>query len=296
MPPNSGHGRRHGSTEPPRSASAGARRLRICADDYGMSPAVNHAIRDLLTRRRINATSVMVVAPSHADAEAEALVAIEPARHAIGLHFTLTAPFRPATGGYRPTAHGGTFPTLREVFTTGLARRLDPGALEDEAFAQLEAFRKAIGRLPDFVDGHQHVHLLPQVTDALIAVTRAVAPSAWMRQCGRADPWRGWNDPKGHVLDWLSRRVRARCSACGIQTNPTFAGTYDLKPGRDYEALFARFLEGHPDGGLVMCHPGLVDAQLRMLDPVTVTREQEYRFFVGERFTELVASRGFVLA
>jgi len=40
------------------------RHIWLCADDYGMSPAVNVAIRDLIMRGRINATSVMVVAPN----------------------------------------------------------------------------------------------------------------------------------------------------------------------------------------------------------------------------------------
>ena len=41
---------------------AATRRIWLCADDYGISPGVNDAIRDLLLRGRINATSVMVVA------------------------------------------------------------------------------------------------------------------------------------------------------------------------------------------------------------------------------------------
>ena len=45
----------------------------LCADDYGISPAVSAAIRDLIARRRLNATSVMVGAPSFSPAEADAL-------------------------------------------------------------------------------------------------------------------------------------------------------------------------------------------------------------------------------
>ena len=49
------------------------RRIWLCADDYGISPSVNAAIRDLIERGRINATSVMVVAPSFHRSEAVAL-------------------------------------------------------------------------------------------------------------------------------------------------------------------------------------------------------------------------------
>ena len=44
--------------------AAPPRRIWLCADDYGLSPGVNRAIRDLIERGRLNATSVMVVGPA----------------------------------------------------------------------------------------------------------------------------------------------------------------------------------------------------------------------------------------
>jgi len=43
------------------------RHIWLCADDYGISDSVNTAIRDLVVRGRLNATSAMVVAPSTGD-------------------------------------------------------------------------------------------------------------------------------------------------------------------------------------------------------------------------------------
>jgi chitin disaccharide deacetylase len=275
------------------------RRLWLCADDYGISPGVDGAIRDLIDRGRINATSVMVVAPGFAAQAASALADLDrpERRAAIGLHFTLTAPFRPLTGTYGPVVSDGAFLTLPRTLATGLARRLDPGALAAEAASQLAAFKSLFGRPPDFVDGHQHVHLLPQVADALLAAMKKAAPAAWIRQCGRAVPFtKRWRDPKGLLLDMLSRRLRVRSAAHGIATNPAFAGTYNFASEADYEKLFETFLDGLPDGGLVMCHPGHVDAQLRRLDSLTGPREQEYAFFSAEGFPQLLASRGYALA
>jgi chitin disaccharide deacetylase len=89
---------------------AGARRhiWWLCADDYGMSPAVNFAIRDLVVRGQINATSVMVAASNFYRSEAasiDILNAIE-TRVAIGLHVTLTAPYRPLSRSFQPVRHG----------------------------------------------------------------------------------------------------------------------------------------------------------------------------------------------
>jgi predicted glycoside hydrolase/deacetylase ChbG (UPF0249 family) len=279
-------------------SEAQARRFWLCADDFGMAPGVNRAICDLLARGRINATSVMMVGPSFSDAEAQELASAS-AEHsaAIGLHFTLTAPFRPASGGYRPVGRDGAFFGLARTFATGLLRCLDADALAAEAASQLAAFRRKFGRPPDFVDGHQHVQVLPQVGDALMAVMKEAAPSAWLRQCGRAVPLsQRWRDPKGLVLDLMSARLAARCARCGITTNSAFAGTYNFYRSVPYEQLFASFLDHLPDGGLVMCHPGFVDAKLRELDGFLAMREAEHAFFASERFPPLLASLGFALA
>jgi predicted glycoside hydrolase/deacetylase ChbG (UPF0249 family) len=178
-----------------------------------------------------------------------------------------------------------------------LQRRLDPDALAAEAACQFEAFHAAFGRPPDFVDGHQHAHLVPQVSDAALAAMKRMAPGAWIRQCGRATPlWRRFSDPKGLVLDLLSARLRRRCAASGVPTNPAFAGTYDFKRATAFDALFGSFLQGLPDGGLVMCHPGFVDAELERLDPFTTMREQEHAFFAGGQFPALLAAHGIELA
>src|SRR5215471_7767833 len=289
---------RASANAPPDAAPARLRKLWLCADDYGISPAVSRAIRDLIGLGRINATSVMVTTPSFSAAEAQALCDIAAASHraAIGLHFTLTAPFRPAALTYRPVERDGAFLSLAGTFAAGLQRRLDSDALAAEAACQFEAFHAAFGRPPDFVDGHQHAHLVPQVSDAVLAAMKRMAPGAWIRQCGRATPLRlRWRDPKGLLLDLLSVRLRMRSVACGIRTNPGFAGTYNFTRAAGFETLFVSFLQNLPEGGLVMCHPGFVDAELRRLDDFTDMREQEYAFFAGERFPVLLTQHGIAL-
>src|SRR3954463_11159393 len=94
------------------------RRIWLCADDYGIAPGVDAAIRDLIARGRLNATSVMVAAPSFAPQSAAMLDALNNAgaRAAIGLHVTLTGPLRPKAPDYLPVVDGAFLPlgaTLR---------------------------------------------------------------------------------------------------------------------------------------------------------------------------------------
>jgi len=273
-------------------------RIWLCADDYGISPSVNAAIRDLVVRGRINAASVMVLAPSFHRAEALALSALNTTtpRVAIGLHLTLTAPYRPLCAGFAPLRDGA-FVSLESLLVRAVLRCLNGDALTAEIARQVRAFVAQFGRAPDFIDGHQHVQLFPQVRDAVLAVAKRDAPNAWVRQCGRAAAaQRDLGDRKGVLIDLLSRGFRRRAAALGVRTNPAFAGTYAFHGRADFAAMFPRFLECLPDGGVVMCHPGFVDAELQRLDPLTTLREQEYAFFIGDSFPGLLARHGIALA
>ena len=273
-------------------------RIWLCADDYGISPSVNAAIRDLVVRGRLNATSVMVVAPSFHRGEALALQAlnVKAQRVAIGLHVTLTAPFRPLSESFRPLRDGAFLPLGTLLLRAGL-RSLKRDALDREITRQVRVFSEQFGRPPDFIDGHQHVQLFPQIRDALLTVARREAPAAWVRQCGRPLPTRRTlDDRKGLLLDVLSRGFRRRAAALGVRTNPAFAGTYTFRDQADFAATFPHFLDGLPDGSVVMCHPGFVDPELQKLDQLTTLREQEYAFMVQDTFPGLLARHGVALA
>ena len=191
-------------------ASAAPRPIWLCADDYGISPAVSKGIRDLVQLGRLNATSVMVLAKAFDRAEADALQALNASgrRVAIGLHVTLTGLFEPMSADYRPT-RGGVFLSLAEMMVRGQLRLLERDRLMAEVSAQLRAFVAQFGRTPDFVDGHQHSHLFPQVREALLDVVKERAPQAWVRQCGQTASLQPavWAY-KTRILNGLSRKFR----------------------------------------------------------------------------------------
>jgi len=280
------------------SGDAAPRRIWLCADDYGMSPGVNRAIRELIGRGRINAVSVMVVGGAIERGEIDGL------RHALkdnpgcafGLHATLTAPFHPLTMHFKPL-DGGRFLPLGRLLSAALLRRLDAEMVRAELAAQLAAFAQLFGRAPDYVDGHQHVQLFPQVRDAFIDAVKDAAPQAWVRQCGRMRPLaQRLDSPKALLLDTLSATFRAKCRSAGVAFNPGFAGAYDMVRGGEFGAALQGFLDGLPDGGLVMCHPGFVDDMLREVDDVTEQREREFACLAGDGFPRLLAVSGVTLA
>ena len=143
-------------------------------------------------------------------------------------------------------------------------------------------------------DSAQGVHIQAVIAgpSGLSGIVTARTPA-----CARPAPARkSLADPKGFVLDGLSRRFRRLATQQGVHTNPAFAGTYSFRPGAEFESLFPGFLDHLPDGGVVMCHPGKVDTELRRLDPLTDLREREYAYFLADDFPRLLAAHGIALA
>jgi len=274
---------------------SGTRRITLCADDYGISEGVNRAIRDLIERRRLNATSVMVVAPAATREEAEALSRVAAEGCEIGLHVTLTAPFSPLTMHFRPL-DGGMFWPVNKLLRMALLRRLDSEFVYAEVMAQIALFRELFGTPPAYLDGHQHVQLFPGIREGFIRAARDAAPEAWARQCGRTHTSMQLGNPKAMLLDALSATFRRRCAASGLRTNPAFAGAYDFRTLPDFGNLMRGFLSTLPDGGLVMCHPGFVDESLRALDPLTNQREREHAYLASDDFPRLLDELGISLA
>src|SRR6266446_10037846 len=94
---------------------------------------------------------------------------------------------------------------------------------------------------------------------------------------------------RNNALGVPSRRSKG-ASRANIAFNPGFAGAYDFSQQPDFGVLMRQFLDGLPDNGLIMCHPGFVDETLLSLDPLTVQREHEHAFLGGEHFPRLLAA------
>src|SRR5262249_30856742 len=75
------------------------------------------------------------------------------------------------------------------------------------------------------------------------------------------------SDGKAIAIDILSSGFRRLANRHGVRVNPAFAGTYGFAEDANYSRIFPKFLRALPEGSVVMCHPGFVDAELQRLDP-----------------------------
>jgi len=257
----------------------------LCADDFAMTAGISRGILELLERGRLSATGAMTNRP-HWPAGARELAAFED-RADLGVHLNLTCAM-PLTAMPR-FAPGGVFPKLPEVITAGLTGRLPVAEITAEIVAQLDAFEQRMGRLPDFIDGHQHVHALKGMLKIVLDVLRrrysAQGARPYVRDCGdrvHRILRRGAMAAKAMQVRHLTRGFGKELAGAGFSANDGFAGFSDFSPAAGYAGKFPSYLRAPGRRHLVMCHPGLVDDELASLDPVTDSRERELEFLAGD--------------
>jgi predicted glycoside hydrolase/deacetylase ChbG (UPF0249 family) len=263
--------------------------LTLCADDFGLSEAITQAILELAGRRRINATTLMVDG-AEAAAGAAALARIE--NFPVGLHVTLSGEQTPLRSELAP---GGRLPHVDALTASAFTGRLPLDAISAEIERQCDRFEDLLGRAPAFIDGHQHVHVLPGIRGRFLRIARRRAPAAWIRTCEeklstirRRGVFR-WTAARSSLL---SRGLSVQAGKLGLGTNQGFAGLYDFGAGRDYGRLFGRWLAEPGRAHLVICHP----ARLDRADALGEARAREYGFLRDANLDDLLASSGLRMA
>jgi predicted glycoside hydrolase/deacetylase ChbG (UPF0249 family) len=103
---------------------------------------------------------------------------------------------------------------------------------------------------------------------------------------------RGANARKALSALSLAGGFRREARRRGFAVNDGFAGFSNFHPSFDYARIFQSYLRAPGRRHLIMCHPGHVDEELRSLDPVTITREQELAFLLSPRLPEMLEKRG----
>lgn len=242
-----------------------------------MNASIDAGILALADQGRLSGASCLVDGPSF-PAGAARLAA---SRLQIGLHLNFTESFG-QPGPCRP---------LGGLIASAYLRRLSPSALRASVQRQLRLFEDRIGRVPDYVDGHQHVHQLPQVREALLeALGNYPEPRPWLRDTGRPRvaglPLR--LQAKAWVIAALGAAAfRRHAQAQGLRTSDGFLGVYDFQGGTSaYLAWMRRWLAMCRDGDVLMCHPASgIDPQ----DALSAQRQAEFDVLGGDAMADLLA-------
>lgn len=234
------------------------KQLIINADDFGIHPAVNEAVRKAATEGILTSTSLM----AGGDAFDEA---VEMARSmpslGIGIHLTLV-------GGIKSVLPPSEVPSLtwdNGVFCHDygklIVRDLEGKILLSEVYAEWDAQIQKImntGLPVTHMDGHQHMHMWPH----FYPIARDLAKKYHISCMGVPDEDVLFGMKDGHIIRWaaknglslLSRMHRPDLKKNHIRTNDHFFGM--LYGGHLSPERFAKFiLQTKPGITEIMCHP-----------------------------------------
>ena len=270
----------------------------LCADDFGLKKSVNYGVIDLVRKGRLNGVSCMSGGDSFEGGAEALLKAARDAEHdvKIGLHLTLSE-YAPLTQMPKLAPHG-VFPTINQALIFSHIGRFDREEIAREIDAQIDRFETIMGRLPDFVDGHQHVHLLPTVRSCLIDCIQTKGLGGFVRLCD--DKGRAGKAIKTMILSRLSKQMGKLLDRANIAHNDVFLGVNAFDPSEDFSLLMQDWLKqaatasGWP---LIMCHPAFAPYadETAIHDPIQNRREDEWTYLKSDDFEADMKNAGLTL-
>jgi predicted glycoside hydrolase/deacetylase ChbG (UPF0249 family) len=252
--------------------------LIIAADDYAQSEEVDAGILSLIQMQRVTATSCLTLSPRWT-AASKNLTADIRVKADIGLHLDFTNYDQAAK--YR----------LSTLMLKSLGRLLPINLVRDSIKKQLDLFEDALNFPPDYIDGHQHVHQLPQIREVLIAELS--------RRYSQKMPWVRIAKPpvsdglKAVVIGLLgAQKMKELLQAADIRHTDQLLGVYDFDLSfAHYAQKFKSWLalaETFEKTAVLMVHPAIKLTGKEGHDPHFPSRLLEYQLLSSAEFSQLL--------
>jgi predicted glycoside hydrolase/deacetylase ChbG (UPF0249 family) len=243
-----------------------AKRLIVNADDFGRTSGINRGILDAHRRGIVTSATLMVAYEPAAEAMA---LAREQSALGVGLHVALTGgpPVLPPEQLPSLVDSTGRLPSKPEGL--GGAR---PSEVLAEARAQLARFRQIAKADPTHFDSHHHSHRTPAVLEAVLTL-------AW---------------ETGLPVRSASADMHQRLRREGIRTTDAF-----IEEFYDQQVLLETLLaivDGIvPGSSELMCHPAVVDDELRRSSGYADMRGRELELLTHREVRQAIQAMGIKL-
>ena len=271
------------------------KRLIVCADDFGLDPAVNEAVERACRGGILTCASLMVGAPAAADAvdRARRLPGLR-----VGLHVVLVdgRPVLPPEEVPALVDRTGSFDN--RMARAGLRFALWPSVrrqLRREIEAQFAAFA-ATGLMLDHVNAHKHFHLHPTLLEMLLRIgaefgappVRLPREPAWVAR--RAGGTIAGPAVAGLLSPWLAL-MRRRLRLAGIAHNDYVFGM--SHSGSMDEARLLEILGRLPEGVTeIYLHPAVASGSVIAASMSGYRHADELAALLSPRVRAAVAASG----
>jgi predicted glycoside hydrolase/deacetylase ChbG (UPF0249 family) len=250
-----------------------ARRLIVNADDFGLSERVNTGILQAMTHGIVNSTSVMANMPT---AEVGIRHLTASGFSSAGIHLNLTCGPSITNFKGRITHGDGTFRGAGLIWSLGMTEGLRATEIKAELSAQIEKVM-SLGLSISHIDGHHHIHILPQMAPLICKLAREYKIPAVRLPLSRRQGMRWVERCKWRLVNHFAARSRGYFSASSLAMPDNFLAWYarGTKTLDHLKRTVASIESGTSEIGV---HPGFDDESLVGVD--------SYR---NERYLELNA-------
>jgi predicted glycoside hydrolase/deacetylase ChbG (UPF0249 family) len=157
-----------------------------------------------------------------------------------------------------------------------------PQYLQDAIEHQLDAFERHWQKAPDHVDGHQHVHQMNGVRQALLTVLqrRYTVNRPWLRVSRTPS---ALTSAKAKLVDaWGGHTLVRTLMSTGWPSAHCLVGMYDFsRLPQTYAQAMPHWLAHAPDTSVLMCHPARTPDPS---DPIGTARLHEYAYLASSSF------------
>ncbi|MET4695526.1 chitin disaccharide deacetylase [Endozoicomonas lisbonensis] len=240
-------------------------KLIINADDFGLSPGVNHGIVDAFKLGVVRSTTMMVGMPG--EAHGVELAKANP-QLSVGIHLRLTAGKPLCDNLETLTDSSGLFLDQLSFYDSD---NLCPKEIEQEFRAQIEHFLK-LGLTPTHLDSHHHCYGHPIAQPVIIKLSRE------------------YDLPHRTVDASRVTEIVTETAKYTYRFTDHFYGETSQQMLLDIvdKELAAR---GHNAILEVMCHPAYIDQGLMEASSYTEARVREFEILTSAELQQNLASR-----
>lgn len=267
------------------------KKIILCSDDFGQTIPICEGILELVQKKRLSAVSCLTNMPYWPD-YANDLFALKN-QIDIGLHLNLTE-------GKPCVARK--FLSLPQLLKNVYLGNVDQKEIEAEFNAQIDQFIIIAGCLPDFIDGHQHIHQFPIIRDVLfkLYLKRFAENKIYIRVSGNScrNNLKNFTAfPKKLIIAWTGAiTLKKKLNSLQIPYNKSFSGIYNFQKSKYYSKYFPGFLRQVESKGLIMCHPGKFMPNFSDLSTIMDNaRYDEYQYFMSDLFLQECARQNVIL-
>src|SRR3989344_2486515 len=230
--------------------------LKIIADDFGLHKSVNDGIIFLLKESKINGASLMANGEAFEDAVEQYINA---GLSNIGVHLNLVEQVSVISGKPLSKNH-------RIFFVKYILGLIAKDVVREELKAQIEKVIRT-GIKPFFLNGNQHLHLLPGIMDIVIDLAKKHNIS-YIRVVNEPVNLFGgklFRKLQLLFLNFLSAKAKKKIQKAGLQCNDFFVGFINAGSLSESDIKFAEKLANEYPNKIIElgCHPGYETAEFK---------------------------------